>query len=130
VSSIQTNLPSILAALRAAAGPNVPIVGMTLYNPFLAAWLLGPKAMPSPSSVRHRLIGPVNALLRATFEAPGASVADVEGAFSSKDFDTLVDLQGVGTVPINVAKICMWTYGSARRLPWDLTTMPRPRATR
>jgi len=32
------------------------------------------------------------------------------GAFSSNDFDTLVDLQGVGIVPINVAKICMWTW--------------------
>ena len=36
---IGANLPKILKALRLAAGPNVPIVGMNYYNPFLAAWL-------------------------------------------------------------------------------------------
>ena len=36
------NLATILARLRAAAGPRVPIVGMTFNDPFLAAWLQGP----------------------------------------------------------------------------------------
>jgi len=110
VSSIQTNLPSILTALREAAGPEVPIVGMTLYNPFLAAWLLGPDGQVYAQFSATQLIGPVNALLHGIFEAYGVGVADVEGAFSSNDFTTLVELPGAGTVPINVAKICMWTW--------------------
>ena len=35
VAQIQANLPAILAALRDAAGPGVPIVGMSYYDPFL-----------------------------------------------------------------------------------------------
>src|SRR5262249_52649183 len=42
VASIEQHLPAILATLRDAAGPDVPIVGMTIYNPFLAAWFQGP----------------------------------------------------------------------------------------
>lgn len=109
-ANIQTNLPSILAALRKAAGPNVPIVGMTLYNPFLAAWLLGPDGQAFARASASQLMGPVNALLRGLFEGAGDGVADLESAFSSNDFDTLVDLPGAGTVPLNVARICAWTW--------------------
>jgi lysophospholipase L1-like esterase len=109
-ASIQANLPRILTALRAAAGPDVPIVGMTLYNPFLAAWLLGPDGQAFALYVGTPLMAFVNGLLRATFAASGVPVADIEAAFSSYDFATLVTLPGVGPVPINVAKICLWTW--------------------
>jgi lysophospholipase L1-like esterase len=36
VPAIEANLPVILAALRNAVGPGVPIVGMTYHDPFLA----------------------------------------------------------------------------------------------
>lgn len=107
--SIQANLPAILAQLRTAAGPDVPIVGMSLYNPFLGAWLLGPDGQTFALD-SAQLIGAVNALLGALFGAAGVPVADVAGAFSSSDFETLVALPGVGDVPINVAKICLWTW--------------------
>jgi lysophospholipase L1-like esterase len=110
VAAIQANLPRILAALRGAVGGDVPIVGMTLYNPFLAAWLLGPEGQAYAQYTATDLMGPLNALLRGTFEASGAGVADVEGAFSSYDFTTPVNLPGAGTVPLNVARICMWTW--------------------
>jgi len=110
VAAIQANLPGILAELRAAAGPDVPIVGMTIYNPFLANWLLGPDGQAFARASASQLLGPVNGLLRAIYEGSGAGVADIERAFSSNDFDTLVDLPGAGTVPLNVARICMWTW--------------------
>lgn len=110
VTSISTNLPSILAALRNAAGPDVPIVGMTIYNPILAAWLLGPDGQAYARLSATQLMGPVNGLLRGLFQAAGVGVADIETAFSSNDFDTLVELPGVGTVPLNVARICAWTW--------------------
>jgi lysophospholipase L1-like esterase len=109
VGAIQSNLPAILAALRDAAGPDVPIVGMTLYNPFLAAWLLGPEGQAFALASATQLIGPVNALLSGIFLASGALVADIETAFSSNDFTSLVDL-GFGPIPLNVARICMWTW--------------------
>lgn len=110
VAAIQANLPTILAALREAAGPGVPIVGMTLYNPFLAAWLLGPDGQTFAQLSQQQVSGPVNGLLRAIYGGSGAAVADVEGAFSSNDFATIVSLPGVGDVPINVARICQWTW--------------------
>jgi lysophospholipase L1-like esterase len=110
VSAIQTNLPAILAELRDAAGPTVPIVGMTLYNPFLAAWLLGPDGQAFAVASATQLIGPVNGLLRSLYEQAGMGVADIESAFSSNDFETLVTLPGAGTVPLNVARICVWTW--------------------
>jgi lysophospholipase L1-like esterase len=113
VAAIQQNLPVILAALREAAGPDVPIVGMTIYNPFLAAWLLGPAGQAYAIFTATQVIGPLNALLRGTFLASGALVADVEGAFASNDFATLVVLPGIGPVPRNVALICLWTWACA-----------------
>jgi lysophospholipase L1-like esterase len=110
VGSIQANLPTILAALRDAAGPNIPIVGMTLYNPFLANWLLGPEGQQVALASATQLMGPVNAVLRGIFLAGGARVADIEAEFSSNDFATQVELPGAGTVPLNVARICMWTW--------------------
>ena len=109
-SAIQANLPHILTKLREAAGPATPIVGMTLYNPFLAAWLLGPEGQAFAELSATHLIGPVNGLLRAIYGAAGAPVADIETAFSSNDFTTIVELPGAGPVPLNVARICMWTW--------------------
>jgi lysophospholipase L1-like esterase len=108
-AAIQANLPTILAALREAAGPGVPIVGMTIYNPFLAAWLLGPEGQAFARLSATYLMGPVNALLRGIYVAASAGVADIETAFSSNDFATQVDL-GFGPIPLNVARICMWTW--------------------
>jgi lysophospholipase L1-like esterase len=108
VAKIQANLPKILSALRKAAGRDVPIVGMTIYNPFLAAWLLGGQDYAKMSQLD--MMGPLNDLFRGIYKAGGAKVADVERAFSSDDFTTLVSLPGVGEVPLNVARICAWTW--------------------
>jgi lysophospholipase L1-like esterase len=110
VASISTNLPLILAALRTAAGPGVPIVGMTMYNPLLAAWLTGPAGQQVAVAAAQLFVGPVNQLARGIFLASGARVADVAAAFSSDDFATQVPLPGFGTVPLNVARICQWTW--------------------
>lgn len=83
---------------------------MTIYNPFLANWLLGPEGQQIAQASATQLMGPVNAVLRGIFEAGGAGVADIEAAFSSNDFATQVELPGAGTVPLNVARICMWTW--------------------
>jgi lysophospholipase L1-like esterase len=110
VASVQANLPVITAALREAAGPDVPIVGMTLYNPFLGYWLAGPDGQQFAQATTFDAIVPLNNLFEGLFAAAGASTADVEGAFSTTDFTTMVSLPGAGEVPLNVARICMWTW--------------------
>jgi lysophospholipase L1-like esterase len=101
VPQIQANLPVILADLRNAAGPAVPIVGMSYYNPFLVDWFA------DPSSLQQHVDGIVafNDLLEGDYTAAGDPVADVESAFSSTD----TTLQPDG-VPLDVERICQWTW--------------------
>jgi len=81
-AAIAANLTAILAELRAAAGPDVPIVGMTYYNAFL----------PLADPIVDARIADANAVLAATYAAAGVPVADVAGAFPT------------------VAAVCAWTW--------------------
>jgi lysophospholipase L1-like esterase len=104
--SVAANLPYILATLRAAAGPDVPIVGMNYYNPFVAAWLLGPdgEALAVQSVSALSLF---NALLAGIYGAFSVPVADVAGAFHAADFTPVPD---AGGIPLNVVLVCQSTY--------------------
>jgi lysophospholipase L1-like esterase len=110
VASINGNLPTILGALRGAAGPETPIVGATMYDPFLGYWLTGPEGQAFAQLTVYGAIVPLNQLLTGIYGAAGMPVADVEGAFSTTDFSTMVPLPPVGVVPLNVARICQWTW--------------------
>ena len=110
VASIQANLPTILGALRKAAGPGVPIVGATIYDPFLGAWLTGPDGRAFAELTVFGAIVPLNQMLTGIYGAAGMPVADIEGAFSTTDFVTTVPLPPFGDVPLNVVRICQWTW--------------------
>jgi len=110
VASIQANLPTILGALREAAGPGIPIVGATIYDPFLAAWLTGPDGRVFAELTVFGAIVPINQMLTGIYGAAGMPVADVEGAFSTTDMTTTVPLPPFGEVPLNVVRICQWTW--------------------
>jgi len=104
LDSITTNLPVILSGL-ASTGGSAPIVGMSYYDPFLAAWLLG----SSGQSLAHQsatLLVDLNSLLQSDYGA--GFTADVAGAFASSDFSAGGDYLGV-KVPVNVGRICAWT---------------------
>jgi hypothetical protein len=83
----------------------VPIVGMNYYDPFLAAWLLGPEgqALAHAAAVGSAMF---NALLGGLYAGFGVPVADVAAAFHSDDF-TMVPALGV---PLNVLLVCRWTW--------------------
>jgi lysophospholipase L1-like esterase len=105
----RTDMPKIIGALRNAVGEDTVIAGMNIYDPFLADYLAGPTgqalAMQSVS-----LDVALNSLLSASFAAFGVPVADVQTAFSTTDFTDTATLPGAGTVPLNVARICAWTW--------------------
>jgi lysophospholipase L1-like esterase len=109
-ATIGQNLPTILGALREAAGPETPIVGATIYDPFLAYWLTGPEGQALARLSVAAAIVPLNQLLTGIYGAAGMPVADVEGAFSTTDFTTMVPLPPFGEVPLNVARLCQWTW--------------------
>jgi len=104
VASIQARLPGILASLRKAAGPDVPIVGATLYDPFLAYWFTDPAL--ATLSVWGAIV-PINGLVTGIYAGAGMPVADVEGAFATTDFTPLPE---AGGLPTNVVRICAWTW--------------------
>jgi lysophospholipase L1-like esterase len=107
--SIAQNVPKIAAALRKAAGTNVPIIGMTYYDPFMAAWLDGPSGQGL--AVESELLDKVvNDELVAAYRSAEVKVAPVGQAFltSKSPTDTTV-LTGV-QVPVAVATICDMTW--------------------
>jgi lysophospholipase L1-like esterase len=103
------NLATILARLRAAAGQRVPILGMNFYDPFLAAWLQGP-AGQALARLSVQLVTQYNDLLEAAYRGAGVPVANVQDAFATTNFTDLVTLPTIGQVPVNVARICQWTW--------------------
>jgi lysophospholipase L1-like esterase len=109
LAGLASHLDTILTAIRAEAGPAVPILATNYADPFLASWLVGDQqaAIDSYTYIVH----PGNLALAAAYAAHGSLIADVETAFATSDFTTLVDVPELGgLVPINVANICRWTH--------------------
>ncbi|HWG26417.1 SGNH/GDSL hydrolase family protein [Actinospica sp.] len=108
VAAAGTQLPEILAKLKAAAGKHVSFIGMNLYDPFLAEWLTGSSGQTlAEESVA--LSTTFNGVLGAGYAAFGVPVADVSSAFQTTDFTDTTSLGGT-TVPVNVADICELTW--------------------
>jgi lysophospholipase L1-like esterase len=113
LANVSRNLPRILGRLQEAAGPQVPIVGMTSYDPFLTMWLLGPEGQTIARSSVWDAVVPINAHFCQIYRAAGLRLADVQGIFRTTDFETIVELPSAGPVPVNVALACQWTWGAA-----------------
>jgi len=108
-AAAQADLPIIMKVLRFAAGWHVPIVGMSYYDPFLAAWLTGPDGQTlAEESVQ--LTVQYNDLLDSIYAAAGSPVADVQGTFATTDFTDMENLPPFGEVPLNVFNVCVWTW--------------------
>jgi lysophospholipase L1-like esterase len=102
-ATILTYLPQILSRLRVAAGPGVPIIGMSYYGVRLPAIWNATHDLAAVNAYVAQ-VAAFNGLLESIYAAAGDPVADVDGAFQVGD-TTLVD----GT-PINVLRECQWTW--------------------
>jgi lysophospholipase L1-like esterase len=101
LGAIQTNLPVIMAALKAAAETDVRFAGMNYWNPFVA--LYGSNQALALASTALT-VNTFNPLLEGIYTAFGVPVADAETAFSVTNFAP------VGGVPFNVTRVCAWTW--------------------
>lgn len=112
--TVGDNLAKILPRLRTAGGPKVQYAGMTYYDPFLAAWLTGPQGqqLAQLSVFVQELL---NGIISFGLRRQDFAVADVATAFSTRSFTPTVPLPGVGEVPLNVARICQWTFMCLKR---------------
>ncbi|MEU8804460.1 GDSL-type esterase/lipase family protein [Spirillospora sp. NPDC048819] len=109
VGAIIANLPQITARLRLAGGDSPVYAGMTYYDPGLAGWLSG-TAGQATAIASVPLLDVFNTWERGVYLAGGFKIADVAATFATHDFATKVTMEPYGTIPLNVARICAWTY--------------------
>ncbi|AUG75582.1 hypothetical protein CFP65_0626 [Kitasatospora sp. MMS16-BH015] len=107
VGKVATGLDTILGKLKAAAGPHTRIVGMNLYDPFLAVWLTGEQGR-AQAGLSVPLADVLNTTIDLTDAVHGVPTADVAKAFSTDAFLPLVPFGGQ-QVPLNVARVMQWT---------------------
>jgi lysophospholipase L1-like esterase len=107
LTAVANDLPQILIALREAAGPRVPIVGMNYYDAFLAAWRLFPApAGPSLAVASLQVTTLFNSTLEAIYNGFGVPVAPVAAAFHITDFSPGL----LAGLPVNVELTLAWTW--------------------
>jgi hypothetical protein len=91
---MKSDISTIVAGLRRATGPDVPIVGMNVYDPLLGDWL-------APGTGRSLAVASIAgvALLSKTmgqaYRAEAAPMANVEGAYHSADLTHFETRRGV-----------------------------------
>jgi lysophospholipase L1-like esterase len=109
------NLATIVRKLRQAS-PGTRIIAMNYYLPALGAWRhgLGGKLLARASEL---VTDGYNHLLTQVYQANGVRVADVFSAFHTASFSPSVSVPRFGSLPLNVATICQWT--------WECTAGPR-----
>jgi lysophospholipase L1-like esterase len=108
VEVVREQLPGILSALKAAAGPQVTIIGLGHYDPYLAHYLDGPQGRTF-AEVSFDAVTNLDHTLYDAYSDAGVPMANVNSAFNGDDTSP-VTLAGVGTVPDNVAEICLLTW--------------------
>ncbi|MQY03343.1 SGNH/GDSL hydrolase family protein [Actinomadura macrotermitis] len=109
VGAVIGNLPQITTGLRSAGGDGPVYAGMTYYDPGLASWVQS-DAGKAVAIGSVGLVDIFNTWESGVYAASGFKVADVNAAFDTHDFFTQAELKPYGTVPLNVARICAWTY--------------------
>ena len=98
------DLPQIISVLRAVA-PTVPIYAMNYYDPFLAAWTIGPAGQVLAAQSLDLTLA-FNNVLASIYAGFGIPVADVAAAYHITD---LTPFFGTG-IPLNVLVSLTWTW--------------------
>ena len=105
-----TNLSSILGALRDEGG-DVPIATLNYGDPLLAAWVspdLGGPAVAQASV--PLLMQPLRRFVEAVYTPFDVVVVDTQAGLQTDDFADMTTIPVFGTVPVNVAAICTYTW--------------------
>jgi lysophospholipase L1-like esterase len=112
LTGIEDNLHQLLSGLRAAAGPAVPIVGLTYPDVFLGLYLSKDPAQKNLATVSvpafEHLFNPA---LSAQYAAAGATFIDVTKATGGYIPLTETTRSGAdGATPLAVTDVCALTY--------------------
>ena len=116
VSLISENVTALATGLRAAAGPRVPILGLTYPDVLLGAYVY-PSIPPTAARIALAKTSVVafesllNPALATAYRHAGGVLVDVTaatGAYGS--LTRTVTLDPYGTIPVPVARICTLTW--------------------
>lgn len=107
------NLGQIMSELRAADPAPGTIIGMSYYDPELANWLKDTKASRTLATDSVTLAEIFNKDLAGVYQKSGAPTAGVFGAFQTSDLTHMVTTPEFGTIPLDVAKLCSYTWQCA-----------------
>jgi lysophospholipase L1-like esterase len=120
VTGINTNVTALAAALRNAAGPEVPIIGTTYPDVILGSYVYPSQpatattiALAKESVVAFRSL--INPALQKAYGSVLGRFVDVTmatGAYGSLTKTT--KLKPYGTIPVPVAKVCTLTWFCAQ----------------
>jgi lysophospholipase L1-like esterase len=112
LKTVRTNVLLLLSGLRAAAGPDVRIVGITYPDVILGQYVAKTstgRTLASLSVTAFKSL--INPALKAQYDAAGATFIDVTAATDAYvPFTQRTTLAPYGTVPVAVAKVCELTY--------------------
>jgi len=114
---LASRVADIVDALTGAA-PDVPVIGMTYYNPFLGVWNLVPGGHRL-ARADQRAWAVFDDRLTTAYRDAGAAVADVAAIYRIDDFTQTVAVPGIGRIPVNVALACRWTWFCSKRFFGD-----------
>ncbi len=111
VSTIETNVARVASGLRSAAGPDVPIIGLTYPDVILGKWVYPPvsQSLAELSVVAFRNL--LNPALQRTYASAQASLVDVTAATGAYvPLTRTVSASPYGTIPYAVDQVCKLTY--------------------
>jgi lysophospholipase L1-like esterase len=116
VAGITQNVTSVATALRAAAGPHVPLIGLTYPDVLLGAYVYpslpvtpARTAVAQASVVAFKsLINP--ALVKAYAAAAGVLVDVTAATGAYTPLTTTTNVPPYGTIPVAVARVCSLTW--------------------
>ncbi len=113
MNQLRRQLPTILSRLTRAEGPNVTLVGIDHYNPYLADALKGHQGAVFAASSTV-VLTQLNNILTKDYSSFNIPVAKVALAFATYDRSPLMTVKH-GVIPTNVAKVCALTWMCASK---------------
>ena len=112
MKTIGTNLATLVRALRAAAGPGVPIVGTTYPDVILGLYLsksASARSLASLSVTAFKAL--INPALKKQYESVAGYFVDVTSATGAYGPMTeTTTLAPYGKIPVPVARVCELTF--------------------
>ena len=117
MGAVSTNLPKILAPLKAAVAPGTKLVAGDIYDPFLAGLLVNDATVDGIARRSLALITKVNGEIAYADARAGFGTANVASAFFTYSTAKVRAPALGGSVQRNVAVLCSFT--------WSCTKAPR-----